>query len=175
MRDSPGEGFSVLDGVALVAGAAVASVHVRSAFGESFFGPGWVITFGVFLGVGVTAAGPFLYLVRRYARKPPDYPRIGDLLWSGLGLPWLLSAMLQAAQARHTDPHVMVPTVSTAVLFVGIAAASILALGVIWRTWVTVDPAQAEANFNGPWTNRVGLVLAIAWPIQCGLGMVVAG
>ena len=26
---------------------------------------------------------------------------------------------------------------------------------------------------SAPWTNRVGLILAIAWPIQCGLGMVV--
>ena len=26
-----------------------------------------------------------------------------------------------------------------------------------------------------PWTNRLGLILSIAWPIQCGVGLLVLG
>jgi len=44
---------------------------------------------------------------------------------------------------------------------------------VVWNTWVIVPPEQAARVEASPWTNRVGLILAIAWPIQCGLGMVV--
>ena len=175
MRDSPGEGFSVLDGVALVAGAAVASVHVRSAFVDAGFDPGWAVPLGVFLWVGATAAGPFLYLVRRHARNLPGYPQIGDRLWAALGTPWLLSALLQSAQSRNANPLSMTPPPSSVVLLCGVLATSAAALAVVWRTWVIVPPEQASANFDGPWTNRVGLVLAIAWPIQCGLGMGVAG
>ncbi len=36
-----------------------------------------------------------------------------------------------------------------------------------------VPPEQATQVEAGAWTNRVGLVLAITWPIQCGLGLVV--
>ena len=36
-----------------------------------------------------------------------------------------------------------------------------------------VPPDQAVRVESAPWTNRVGLILSIAWPIQCGLGMVV--
>jgi hypothetical protein len=38
---------------------------------------------------------------------------------------------------------------------------------------VMVPPKQAARVEGSPWTNRVGLILAIAWPIQCGLGLVV--
>ena len=76
---------------------------------------------------------------------------------------------------RGTEPHSGGPSLTSLVLFSGIVGASFAALAVVWKTWVAVDPEQASTNFDGPWTNRVGLVLAIAWPIQCGLGMVVLG
>ncbi len=175
MSDSAAEGFSVLDGVALVAGAAVASVHARSTFGESFFGPGWVVAFGVFLWVGVTAAGPFLYLVRRHARKSAGYPRFGDAALGHAGDTLAGGRALQSAPSQTADAHARTLSISSLVLFWGIVAVSMVALAVVWKTWVAVEPEQASRNFDGPWTNRVGLVLAIAWPIQCGLGMVVAG
>jgi hypothetical protein len=178
MAENTGNGFSVLDGVAIVAGAAVASVHLRGVLAGDPFGPGWVLLLGTFLWVGLTAAGPFLFLLRRFARGLPGSPRVGELLWAMLGLPWLLTALLQTAPSRMADAGrpdgVSNPFVATT-LMSGLAITSLVALGVIWMTWVTVKPDKAAETFSPPWTNRVGLVLSIAWPIQCGVGMVVIG
>src|SRR4051794_38293304 len=102
MRDQAdsGGGFSVLDGVALVTGAAVASVHIRGVIRVTdhpgIDGFGWVLVWGTFAWVAVTAAGPFVFLVRRFARRISDYPKVGDQLWAVLGLPWLSTAVLNS-------------------------------------------------------------------------------
>lgn len=166
-----GEGFSVLDGVALVVGAAVASVHLRCVISSEPVGGGWVIVWGTFAWVALTAAGPFVYLLRRYARSLPDYPKVGDRLWAMLGLPWLLTALLQTRSTVTEAPNEWLATI----LSVGLAVVSLIALSVVWRSWVVVTPERATQTFSGPWTNRVGLVLAVAWPLQCGLGLVVVG
>ena len=173
MRERPvdlGEGLSVLDGVALIAGAAVASVHIRGLIEDALFGPGWIVVWLTFAWVCVTAAGPFVYVVRRFVRKPFDYPRVGDQLWGLLGLPWLLTAFFQNTRERgESIQHTLVATG----LSVGLMLVSACAVSVIWTTWVMVTPDRASETFSGPWTNRLGLVLAIAWPLQCGAGMVV--
>src|SRR4051794_40855960 len=88
-----GGGFTVLDGAALVVGAAVASVHIRSAVpADGLNGLGWAMLWMPLAGVALTAAGPFVFLVRRYGRRPIGYPAVGDRLWCLLGLPWLLTA-----------------------------------------------------------------------------------
>ena len=33
-----------------------------------------------------------------------------------------------------------------------------------------VPPEEAARTAATPWTNRVGLILSVAWPIQCGVG-----
>jgi hypothetical protein len=175
MSDSAGNGFSVLDGVALVAGAAVASVHTRGVLDEDPFGPGWLVVLVAFIWVAMTAAGPFLYLVRRYVRALPGYPQVGDRLWAILGLPWLLTALIQAAPSRPHPATAIPGAAHAALLMVGLGVASLTVLSVVWGTWVTVTPEQASETFSPPWTNRVGLVLSIAWPVQCGVGMVVIG
>ena len=58
-------------------------------------------------------------------------------------------------------------------VWLGLAIVCMTALAVVWSTWVMVPPAQAARLEIGPWTNRVGLIVAIAWPLQCGLGMIV--
>ncbi len=57
-------------------------------------------------------------------------------------------------------------------LSIALAAASLVVLIVIWKRWVLVPPEAASQVAGGPWTNRLGLILAIAWPIQCGVGLV---
>ena len=42
-RVEPGEGFTVLDGVALVMGAAVASVHLRGVIRDDLNAFGWAL------------------------------------------------------------------------------------------------------------------------------------
>jgi len=37
-----------------------------------------------------------------------------------------------------------------------------------------IGEIEAARTASAPWTNRVGLVLAVGWPIQCGVGLVVS-
>jgi hypothetical protein len=168
-----GGGFSVLDGVAVVTGAAVASVHIRAVMRDGLTGLGWVLVWGTFTWVAVTAAGPFVFLVRRFVRRVAEYPKVGDWLWALLGLPWVLTAVMRsAAGGDGSGPR---DELFTAGLTVGLTASSLIALAVVWTSWVMVPPEQAARAAALPWTNRVGLILSVAWPVQCGVGMVVIG
>jgi hypothetical protein len=149
-------------------GSAIASVHVLRIMRGGLSAAGWVMASLMFAYVSLTAAGPFIYLARRYSRRLPGYPRTGDILWAILGLPWLAAAILQAAMTGE-DPR-QDPLFSST-LTVGLAIACTTTLVIVWGKWVMVPPQQAAAFESGPWTNRVGLILAIAWPIQCGLAM----
>jgi hypothetical protein len=169
-RVDTGGGFSVLDGVALVMGSAIASIHGLRVIRGDMTVLGWFMLGMTFTGVAITATGPFLYLGRRFARRLPDYPKIGDQLWALLGIPWLLTAVIQSA-ASGSEPRQ--DSLFTLTLSAGLGLACLIALGVVWSTWVMVPPEQAARVAGSPWTNRVGLILAIAWPIQCGLGLIV--
>jgi hypothetical protein len=169
-RAAGGDGFRVLDGAALVMGAAVASVHIRNIIHDNLGAGGWVLVWCTFTWVALTATGPFLFLVRRFARRLPGYPQVGDGLWALLGCPWLMTAIVRSTAA---DGAVEKDEFFAAGLGVALAIASLIALVVVWKTWVMVPPEQAAQTASMPWTNRVGLVLAVAWPVQCGIGLVV--
>jgi hypothetical protein len=169
-RSESGSDINVLDGVALVMGSAIASVHILRVIRSEFTGASWVMVWITFVLVAVTSTGPFIFLARRFSRRLPGYPRIGDGLWALLGLPWLITAIIQSAVPGQ-DPRNN-PLLS-GVLTIGLALVCVIALVIVWGTWVMVPPEQAARIEAAPWTNRVGLILAIAWPIQCGLGMVV--
>jgi hypothetical protein len=165
-----GDGLSVLDGGALVMGSAIASVHILRAMRTDLSGAGWLMMAVTFTWVAITAAGPFVYLARRFVRRLSHYPKTGDRLWAILGVPWLASAILQsAAPSTESRPN----TFFTMTLSVGLGIACMIALAVIWNTWVIVSPAQAARIEAAPWTNRVGLVLSIFWPIQWGVALIV--
>lgn len=168
-RAGVGEGFSVLDGAALVMGAAVASVHIRYIIRDNLSEFGWVLVWCTFSWISLTATGPFLFIGRRFARKLPSYPQVGDCLWALLGIPWLMTAVV-----RSTADDGVAENYATG-LGVAVAIACWIALVVVWKTWVMVPPERAARTAATPWTNRVGLALAIAWPIQCGIGMVLVG
>jgi hypothetical protein len=169
-RIDTGEGFTILDGGALVMGSAIASIHILGVRRWELSGSGWLMVAITFTWTAVTASGPFLFAERRYVRHVLNYPRIGDRLWALLGMPWLLTALAQSAVPSSEPRHNqwLIITLSS-----GLAIACLTALAVVWSTWVIVPPQQAAQIEAAPWTNRVGLILAIAWPIQCGLGMVV--
>jgi hypothetical protein len=169
-RSGTSSGFSVLDLAALVIGSAIASIQVRRVMREDLSVGSWIMICLVFGGVALTAAGPFVFLARRFARRQTEYPKIGDRLWALLGIPWLVSALLKSAM-RANEPRYD-PYFATT-LSVGLGLVCIIALAVVWSTWVIVPPEQAARMETGPWTNRVGLIVAIAWPLQCGLGMIV--
>jgi hypothetical protein len=169
-RIDEGEGFSILDGAALVMGSAIASTHILGVRRWDLSGANGVMVALTFTWVALTAAGPFIFLERRYARRIPNYPQIGDRLWALLGLPWLVTALGQSAAPTSDPSHN--PWV-TMTLSSGLAIVCVVAVAVVWSTWVMVPPQEAARVEAAPWTNRVGLILSIAWPVQCGLGMVV--
>jgi hypothetical protein len=169
-RVDSGRDINVLDGVALVMGSAIASVHILRVMRSGLSVGGWVMICLTFTWVSLTSAGPFIFLARRYSRRLSGYPKIGDWLWAVLGLPWLLTAIIQSALPGE-DPR-QNPLFSLS-LTTSLAIACMICLAVVWGTWVMVPPEKAAVMESSPWTSRVGLILSIAWPIQCGLGMVV--
>jgi len=169
-RSEGAGGFSVLDGAAIVTGAAVASIHIRGLIRDDLAAPYAVLVWGTFAWVALTASGPFVFLIRRFVRRLPGYPKVGDVLWTVLGIPWLLSAVLRSANpaaAPRSDPLFIF------VLAVGLTIAGLIALVVVWKRWVMVPPEEASRTASAPWTNRVGLILSVAWPIQFGVGLVI--
>jgi len=169
-RIDSGRDINVLDGIALVMGSAIASVHMLRVIRSGLSPAGWIMAWLTFLCVALTAAGPFIFLARRYSRKLRGYPKVGDWLWALLGVPWLITAIIQSVVPGEDPRHN--PLFATT-LSLSLAISCVIALAVVWGTWVMVPPEQAARVEAAPWTNRVGLILSIAWPIQCGLGMVV--
>ncbi len=169
-RRTVGRDINVLDGLALVMGAAIASVHMLRVLRSGLTPAGWVMLWITFSCVALTASGPFIFLARRYSRRLPGYPKIGDWLWALLGVPWVFTAIIESVVPGEDPRH---NPLFSASLSIGLAISCLLALVVVWGTWVMVPPEQAARIEVGPWTNRLGLIIAIAWPIQCGLGMIV--
>jgi hypothetical protein len=164
-------GFTLLDGAAVVIGAAVSSVHIRGALPPRGLPGGvWVILWFAFAGIALTAAGPFVFLGRRFGRRTAGYPRVGDLLWAMWGLPWCVTAMMRTASTgAGPHRHELVGLGLT----IGLGASALIAGAVVWTKWVLVPPEQVRREEPTPWTNRVGLILSVAWPLQCGFGLLV--
>jgi hypothetical protein len=175
-RSDGSGGFTLLDGAALVIGAAVASVHMREVVTNTkYLRPlDWALIWLTFTGVALSAAGPFEYLARRYVRRPAGYPRIGDRLWVLLGSPWLLTALFRPATPAGATGARGLYDLYRFSLWLAIGASSLISLAVVWRTWVVAPPGHGLRDGPSPWTERVGLALAIAWPLQFGFGLVVA-
>jgi hypothetical protein len=174
-RAEAGGGFTVLDGVALVTGSAVASVHVRSSVPE-FEGPGdWAWAWCLFTWLSLTSAGPYVFLVRRFFTRPVGYPKLGDKLWALAGMPWLLAAMVRtgepdgATAAGHLDPAYV------GCLCIGLALSTMVGLPLLAARYLLVDPGRSGPPAATSWTDRIGLFLTVAWPIQCAVGLVVIG
>ena len=163
-----GGGFTVLDGAALVVAAAVASVHMRSPV-RFASGASWGLVWVAFAGVALTSAGPLVYLVRRYWRRPEGYPGIGDRLWAILGVPWIATAPLRAA-TTGTNPL----GAYGRALSVMVAGVCLVVLAALWKVWVHTSPGTRSSRDRPiPWTERMGMALSVAWPLQCGFLLMV--
>jgi hypothetical protein len=171
-RAESGGGFTLLDGASLVIGAAVASVHMRGRVTDTLAPFGWGLVWLTFTGVALSAAGPFVFLARRYGRRPVGYPRIGDWLWTLLGTPWVGTALLRPLSATAAERDYA--TTYGFVLSLSLFGASMMAMIIVWKNWVVAPPGHGLRERPWSWTERIGLGLAIAWPVQCGLGLVVS-
>ena len=163
-----GDGFTVPDGVSLVVAAAVASVHMRGPV-QIAAGAAWTLVWVAFAGVAITAAGPILFLMRRYGRRPEGYPHLGDRLWGLLGLPWVVTSPFRMSPGRGDA----LSFYSTA-LTMSLGAACLVVLAVLWKVWVMTPPrVRASKDEGTSWTDRLGMALSVAWPLQCGFLLVI--
>lgn len=175
-RADSGGGFTVLDGAALVTGAAVALVHLRSAVPEFDDVLDWTWASCLFSWLCLTSAGPFVYVARRFFSRPSGYPRLGDRLWALSGLPWVLAALVKTGEPASEAPAGRIDPAYVGCLGIGLALVAMVAVPVLAAKFLLVDPSRPEVPAGpSPWTHRLGLLLAVAWPIQCGVGLVVMG
>lgn len=169
-------GFTLLDGIALVMGGAIASVHLRQATPSgSLSGAGWAMIWLTFSGVALTSAGPFLTLIRTISGRPGTPQRLGDRLWTLLGAPWILGAIPRIVSSSDPKGNEFATQLQDFLLATGLGIATLVTVAVIWSRWVMVPSEGIREQESESWTHRLGLVLAVAWPLQCGLGMVVMG
>lgn len=160
------QGITLLDVAAFVAGAAVSSVHLRDhADGElARDAPGlfWL----TFAGIAVTAAGPFLWLTKRFLRPVAGYPTKSDRSWIALGFAWAATAPICLFATGSTSEG---PGFPPQVLAVAIGIACVYVLGLHWTSW----RRGGEISENEPsWTARVGAIVAVTWPLQCGFALI---
>ncbi len=166
-------GLTLLDAIALMTGTAVGSIHVRPILLPALAGESWVLLGFVLILISITAAGPFIHIVHRYYRPVPGYPRAGDRLWTILGIPWVLTGVV----------HSIFPNLGESplynwyhpLLWGSLGLACLLAGNQVWTTWISVSPDQAVEAVGPPWTNRLGLMLGVAWPLQLAACMIVVG
>ncbi|WP_435010102.1 hypothetical protein P12x_001329 [Tundrisphaera lichenicola] len=168
-------GFTVLDGAALVTGAAVALVHLRSSVLEFDDLWDWAWGSALFCWLAITSAGPFSYLVRKFFSKPPGFPRLGDHLWALAGTPWLLAAIVRTGKPESNRLTGRVDLAYVWILTFGLTVVVLVAVMVIARKCLQADPARRVVDEPTPWTDRLGFLLTVAWPIQCGAGLVLVG
>ncbi len=166
-------GLTILDAIALTAGAAVGSIHVRPFLDIASASGGWMMLGTALIWISLTSAGPFIYLVHRYSRPVPGFPRTGDRLWTILGLPWIATALV-----RSIYPPTNVPRMDDwypPILWASVGLGCLVAGSIVWNKWIVVPPGQATEASGPPWTNRLGLILGVVWPLQCAAGLVVSG
>ncbi|MDG3003944.1 hypothetical protein [Paludisphaera mucosa] len=160
--------LTVLDVVALVIGAAVALMHLRPVVEPGFSAAGLFVGLPVFLWLAATASGPCLAVARRFGPRKPLGSRLGEGLWTILGTPWLLSAAARSMRGGSEGAG----KVDSWILTVGLAMASCWAAASVYHHWIEASPEDAAQVAGGSWSNRVGMILAIAWPIQGGLALI---
>lgn len=165
----------MLDIAALVTGAAVASVHSRELT-EQLPGMtilGWVFLGLAFLWLGLTSAGPFVYVVRRFVSRTDGYPGAADRLWVALGLPWFFAAIYRSGVGDWVQQGSRGYELC---LYTGLAINAVLALGWVVCRWIAMNrdgAANLRGSYARSWTELVGSAVAIMWPLQLGLVMVV--
>ena len=86
-RIDTGSGFSVLDGVAMVMGSAIASIHTLRVMRGDLTGAGWAMLWLTFAGVASRRPGRSSSWRGGSPGGCADYPKIGDRLWAMLGFP----------------------------------------------------------------------------------------
>jgi hypothetical protein len=167
-RPAPGEGVSVLDLAALIAGAAVAAVHLRGTRGTPGDNTAPAFLFWLaFVGITITASGPLVALSRRIKKLPPTKRGWGERLWVLLGTPWIVTAPFRSLPGSRAADSLYDPAV-----LISVSGACLAVLLIVWNHWIR-PAVSIERDADPPrWSEQVGLVLAVAWPLQYGFAMI---
>lgn len=165
-------GVRVVDLLALVIACAVGAMHTRTVIPENQVGDYWIMSSIMILGISLTACGPLLCLCDRLLGQTPRPDgrgsRIGEWIWIVLGLPWLISAAVRVAVPSTTSE---LSEFASMALFVGLGIACLTTQILIWVAW---ENRYSEKPWEETWwRGRFGLVLAVAWPVQWALGLMV--
>jgi hypothetical protein len=164
-------GFTMLDSASLVLGAAVGSVHLRPLASRGAWDSHSGLFWPTFLGVALTASGPFVFLERWLGKRPAASPHLAEALWAVLGLPWVLTSALRAS-ARPFGPRVLGLYGPSLVALIGLAC--LLTLVLIVNRWIFQNPGHRAADaLPQSWTVRAGFGVAVTWPLQYGFALVV--
>ncbi len=153
------EGLSTLDGVALVTGAAMASIHVRALFTD-LPGPFTIALIVVlFCWMSLASAGPFVFAVRRFVRHLGNYPGLGDRLWLLAGVPWILAGVVRTGStSSNLDPGSDRPYAAALIGSVSVAIG--------WGLLIVLRHGAAACVANRSWTEWAGLLCTGLWPLQ---------
>ncbi|WP_169981168.1 hypothetical protein [Tautonia rosea] len=95
-----------------------------------------------------------------------------------LGTPWVLAALPQiVAGSRDKGKRDFSVQLYEVTLVAGLGFATLVTLAIVWARWVMVpsESIDEDQEKSRSWTHRIGLTLAIAWPLQYALAMVVIG
>ena len=87
----------------------------------------------------------------------------------------MLAALARIVAEHGRDGEVLAGQLYGFALIIGLGVATLTTLAIVWSRWVMVPPGAIGEEEPGDWSHRIGLSLAVAWPLQCGLGMVVMG
>lgn len=167
----PEPSWSLLHIVAIVTGAAVASMHLkdRAVFGDELNEFGVALLIVVFLFLAVAATGPFLYGIHRLVYRKPDALFSGESAWLVLGLPWLITALWRSV----FDSGISTTAGQRWLLFLWVmlgASCLYAAVVAVIRFRRTAPGTEGQKGKMAPGLlsliDTIGGTLALLWPFQ---------
>lgn len=102
--------------------------------------------------------------------RPHPKKRLGDYLWALLGLPWWLSG-LPLAFLGDVRIAPAAEELYALGLLVSLGLANVLVAGLVWSCWIARPEVPEDEERVAPLSHRLGLLLAVCWPIQLGFGL----
>jgi hypothetical protein len=150
--------------LAAMTGVAIAAFNLRAAITDNRDSGEMIFFALVGLGIALTAAGPTMWFLGQRPRIAAE--RMGPMLWAILGAPWWIATLdLSLELPGHLSLYQLI--VGPMIWVINVLALVALILG--WSATVVRNTGRPVS-----WSQGIGMALAVAWPVQIGLGLVVA-
>lgn len=161
-------GVTVSDAAGLICGFAVAGLLVRGTIlvkHEIRSISLTVVSASLYVWLGLAISGPFVSGLRRIQHGRRWKFSIGETIWVGLGLLWLVVGMLR--RLRWMDSNATTHAACVAAVAAGLAPLLCL---VAWRAGRTTTGRVAVS-----WCDRAGIICAACWPAAWALAAFLLG